>query len=76
MGTTPKVYVLTQAGADLIGAHDWTLKDSDIKEQFLSHLLRTNDVRIAIMLAVQDCGGELRAYPETRIEIWYSSFFN
>src|SRR6266498_1575024 len=65
-GKNPTVYTLTQLGAELIGAEDWSPKDSLFKPLFLNHLLRTNDVRIAITLAVQACGGELRGWMDER----------
>lgn len=60
-GRKPLVYFLDRRGAEVLtdtpGTEvDWTPHDNDVAQPFLDHLLATNDVRIACVLAARRHG--------------------
>ena len=66
-GRRPLVYYLDRKGAELLaqraggelGALDWDPKAKDLHPEFLEHLLATNQVRIALVLAAHAQGWQI-----------------
>lgn len=69
-GRRPLVYFLNSAGADLVAAQlgierrelDWKPSHNKVEWLFLDHLLKTNDIRIAIELAAPGAGFEVEEW--------------
>lgn len=69
-GRRPLIYFLDEGGAALLRQQDeevdWRPEDNDVGHLFLDHLLATNEVRVALMVAVQTQGYEISRWLDDR----------
>lgn len=70
-GAKPIIYCLDERGAQLLaeeleGEVDWRPKDREVGKMFLDHTLKINDVRIAVTLAAEKAGFQLRKWTDEK----------
>ena len=70
-GSKPLVYYLDMMGAELLSREDeaeldWDPTEADVSSPFLEHLLLTNDLRIAVIVASRNLDVAVRAWIDDR----------